>query len=46
MKSVRNVYDDTSRILDKEGENLKWGEVYYMFKKSNFYRKVEDPREL
>jgi hypothetical protein len=42
-KSVRAVYDDTSGLLDKEGETLKWGEVYYMFKKSNFSMEAEDP---
>jgi hypothetical protein len=46
MESVRTVYDDTSRILDKEGETLKWGEVYYMFRKSNFSTEAEDPGEL
>jgi len=33
MESVRDIYNDTSRILDKEEDILKWGEVYHMFKK-------------
>jgi hypothetical protein len=33
IKSVETIYDDTTRLLDKDGEALKWGEVYYMFKK-------------
>jgi hypothetical protein len=45
-ESVRTVYDNTSGILDKEGEILKWGEVYHMFKKSNFSTEAEDPGEL
>jgi hypothetical protein len=36
VESVRIVYNDTSGILDKKGEMLKWGEVYHMLKKSNF----------
>jgi len=46
MESVRTVYDDTSGFLEKEGETLKWGEVYYIFKKSNFSTKAEDPSDL
>jgi hypothetical protein len=34
-KSGGVVYDDTLRLLEKEGETLKWGEVYYMFKNQN-----------
>jgi hypothetical protein len=45
-ESVRTVYDDTSGLLDKDGETLKWGEVYYMFKKSNFSVEAEEPDEL
>jgi hypothetical protein len=33
---VGATYDDTSGLLEKEGETLKWGDVYHMFKKSNF----------
>jgi hypothetical protein len=33
-------------LLDKDGETLKWGEVYYMFKKSNFSVEEEEPYEL
>jgi hypothetical protein len=32
--------------LERDGETLKWGEVYYMFKNSNFSIEVEDPYEL
>jgi hypothetical protein len=32
--------------LEKDGEMLKWGEVYHMFKKSNFSSKAEEPNEL
>jgi hypothetical protein len=46
MESVMTVYDDTSGILYKEGEILKWGEFYHMFKKSKFSIEVEDPKEL
>jgi len=45
-ESTRNVYDDTSIIMDKYGDILNWGEVYHMFKKSNFSTEAEDPREL
>jgi hypothetical protein len=46
VESVRIVYDDTSGVLDKEGEILRWGEFYHMFKKSNFSTEAEDPSEL
>jgi hypothetical protein len=32
-KIVKTIYDDTLRLLEKDGETLKWGEVYYMFNK-------------
>jgi hypothetical protein len=28
------------------GKHLKWGEVYHMFKKSNFSIEAEEPDEL
>jgi hypothetical protein len=43
---VETVYDNTSGLLEKDGETLKWGEVYYMFKKSNFYVEAEETDEL
>jgi hypothetical protein len=43
---VGATYDDTYGLLEKDGETLKWGEVYYMFKKSNFSTEAEDPDEL
>jgi hypothetical protein len=43
---VRTIYDDMSGLLEKDGETLKWGEVYYMFKKSNFSVEEEEPDEL
>jgi hypothetical protein len=45
-KVIRATYDDTSGLLEKDGEMLKWGEVYHMFKKSNFSTEVEEPYEL
>jgi hypothetical protein len=39
-------YDDNSGILEKEGETLKWGDVYNMFKKSNFPTESEDQDEV
>jgi hypothetical protein len=35
-KVIESTYDDMSRLLEKYGETLKWGEVYHMLKKSNF----------
>jgi len=35
-----------SRLLEKYGETLKWGEKYYMLKKYYFSAKSEDPNEL
>jgi hypothetical protein len=46
MKSARTVYNGDTSILLEKGETLKWGEVYYMFKKSNFYTEAKDPGEL
>jgi len=46
IESTRNVYDDTSIIVDKYGDILNWGEVYHMFKKSNFSTEAEDEGEL
>jgi hypothetical protein len=40
------TYDDTSGLLQNNGETLKWGEVYYMFKKSNFSIEVEESDEI
>jgi hypothetical protein len=36
------TYDDTSRLLEKDEETLKWGEIYHMLKKSNFFAENED----
>jgi len=43
---VETIYDHTSGLLQKDGETLKWGEVYYMFKKSNFSIESEELDEL
>jgi hypothetical protein len=43
---VGDMYDDTFGLLEKEGETLKWGNVYQMFKKKNFSIDVEDHDEL
>jgi hypothetical protein len=40
------MYDDTWGLLEKDGERLKWGEVYHMFKKSNLSVEAEEPDEL
>jgi hypothetical protein len=40
------VYDDTTRLLEKGGTSLKWGEFFQMFKKKNFPVEVEDQDEL
>jgi hypothetical protein len=45
-KVIRAMYDDTSRLLEKDGETLKWGEVYHMFKKSKFFIEAEELDEL
>ena len=36
-KVIIVMYDDTSEILERDGEKLKWEEVYHMFKKSKFF---------
>jgi hypothetical protein len=46
IESIRTIYDDTLGCIDKYGETLKWGEVYYIFKKSNFSADAEEPDEL
>jgi hypothetical protein len=40
---IRATYDDTSGLLEKDKETLKWGDVYHMFKKSNFFIEAEEP---
>jgi hypothetical protein len=45
-KVIGATYDDTYGLLEKDGETLKWGEVYHMFKKSNFSTDVKDQDEL
>jgi len=40
------TYDDTSILLETDGETLKWGEVYHMFKTSNFFVEFEEPNEI
>jgi len=40
------MYDDTSGLLEKEKEILKWGEVYHMFKKSKLSSEAEELDEL
>jgi hypothetical protein len=44
--SPGEVYDDTTGILEKGENPLKWGEVFQMFKKKNFPMDVEDQDEL
>jgi hypothetical protein len=43
---IKATYDDTSGLLEKDGETLKWGEVYHMFKKYNFSTDAKDQDEL
>jgi hypothetical protein len=43
---IEATYNDTYGLLEKDGETLKWGELYHMFKKSNFSTDVEDQDEL
>jgi hypothetical protein len=38
--------DDTTGLLEKEGDALRWGDVYQMFKKQNLSIDVEDQDEL
>jgi hypothetical protein len=33
LDSLGAVYDDTTRLLEKGGDSLKWGEVFQMFKR-------------
>jgi hypothetical protein len=40
------MYNDTYGLLEKEGEELRWGEVHKMFKKYNFSIDDEDKDEL
>jgi hypothetical protein len=35
LEVIGATYNDTYGLLEKDGETLKWGEVYHMFKKSN-----------
>jgi hypothetical protein len=46
LEIIGATYDDTTGILEKDRETLKWGEIYHMFKKSNFSVETEDPDEL
>jgi len=43
---VGDMYDDTYGLLEKEGETLRWGNVYRMFKKKNFSSNAEDWDEI
>jgi hypothetical protein len=43
---MSTTYDDILGLLEKEGETLKWGQIYHMFKKSNLFVKDEDIDEL
>jgi hypothetical protein len=40
------MYNDTSRFLEKEGDTLRWGDVYYIFKKKKFSTDAKDQDEL
>jgi hypothetical protein len=40
------MYDDTSRLLYQEGDVLRWGDVYHMFKKHKFSIEAVDKDEL
>ena len=44
--SLGEVYDDTTRLLEKGGESLKWGEVFQMFKRQTFPVEADDQDEL
>jgi hypothetical protein len=33
LYSLEAVYDHTRRLLEKGGDSVKWGEVFYMFKR-------------
>jgi hypothetical protein len=43
---VGAIYDDNVSVLEKEGETLKWGEVYQIFKKEKFSTDAKDNDEL
>jgi hypothetical protein len=43
---VGDMYDEKYGLIEKEGETLKWVNVYQMFKKKNFSTDVEDHDEL
>jgi hypothetical protein len=40
------MYEDTSGLLNKEGNALRWGNVYQVFKRHKFSTNVEDQDEL
>ena len=46
LEIIGATYDDTIGILEKDRETLKWGEVYDMSKKYNFFVEDEDPYEI
>jgi hypothetical protein len=46
VEIVRAIYNNITRLIEKDGETLKWGEVYYMFKKSNFSIETKELDEL
>jgi len=46
LDSRGGVYDDTTRLLEKGGTSLKWGEVFQMFKRQPFLVEVEDRDEF
>jgi hypothetical protein len=46
IESVWTIYDDISVLIYKDGETLKWVEVYYMLNKSNLCIEEEEPDDL
>jgi hypothetical protein len=46
IEILRATYDDTSGLIKKDVETLKWGEVYYISKKSNLSTEDEYPEEI
>jgi hypothetical protein len=40
------MYDDTSELLENEGDAIKWGYVCQMFKNNNFSPDAGDQDEL
>lgn len=46
LEILRSTYDDTSGLIKKDVETLKWGEVYYISKKSNLSTEDEYPEEI